>query len=346
MQSVLEGDDFENPIANTGQSVNLNGNQKQGQPRNLSCNQLSQSRPSGGFRHQSESPVRGQSTSNLYSKMDVNTTSGNTLQIFTNPHAPASASTVTELPVSKVNIAPRQASSSTSNIHMNDEEHNLIAKLCNTLSSSQSFKMTTKKSELTPVTASSPKAKRSSSSNIIEQKEELENIIQDLEEENAYLINEYTRLQNELNSTNQSIQNHNQKASHFSLRSTKSSTFQGRTNSNRLQQHLADTSAKYSHSSQAIQTTTTTANPSASANSAQINSKYASLLASLDMGNAKESQILAEARSLRQHEDRLEARMKILENHNRLLETQLKQLRGLQSNVIWFFFPFYFIYTN
>jgi predicted nuclease with TOPRIM domain len=164
---------------------------------------------------------------------------------------------------------------------------------------------------------------------MIEQKEELENIIQDLEEENAYLINEYTRLQNELNTTNQSIQSNNQKASHFSLRSAKSSTLQGRANSNRLQQHLADTSAKYSHSSQAIPIT-----PSASANSAQINSKYASLLASLDMGNAKESQILAEARSLRQHEDRLEARMKILENHNRLLETQLKQLRGLQSNVI------------
>jgi len=195
--------------------------------------------------------------------------------------------------------------------------------------------MAPKKSELTPVNASSPKAKRSLSTNIIEQKEELENIIQDLEEENAYLVNEYTRLQNELNSTNQSIQSHNQKASHFSLRSTKSSTLQGRTNSNRLQQHLADTSAKYSHSSQAIPSTTTSMNANTSANSAQINSKYASLLASLDMGNAKESQTLAEARSLRQHEDRLEARMKILENHNRLLETQLKQLRGLQSNVIF-----------
>jgi hypothetical protein len=332
VQSVLEGDDFESPIANAGQSINLNGNQKQGQPRNLSCNQLSQIRPSAGFRHQSESPVRGQSTSNLYSKADVNTTSGNTLQIFTNTQAPLSG-TMTELPVPKMNLAPRQTSISTSNIQlMNDEEHNLIAKLCNTLNSSQSFKMSTKKSDLTPVTSSSPKSKRSVSTNIIEQKEELENIIQDLEEENAYLINEYTRLQNELNTTNQSIQSHNQKTSHFSLRSSKSSTLQGRTNPNRLQQHLADMSTKYSHSSQAIPTTTST-NPNVSTNSAQINSKYASLLASLDMGNAKESQILAEARSLRQHEDRLEARMKILENHNRLLETQLKQLRGLQSNV-------------
>ncbi len=68
----------------------------------------------------------------------------------------------------------------------------------------------------------------------IEQQQELENIIQDLEEENSFLMDEYTRLQQELNSNNAANNGHNH-------RSYKSATLQS-SHRSKHQKHAADVS--------------------------------------------------------------------------------------------------------
>ena len=186
-----------------------------------------------------------------------------------------------------------------------------------------------------------------------EQQQELENIINDLEEENMYLMEEYTRLQNQLNSASASNTLKRNCHSSNSNRSNTSTlpashknqftdTFNPKYNYSSSEQYLLPQSnylSKGLKSNESI-------NKSSSLliNSQSGYNKMPKLFTTLNnslqteknSGNKiinKEKQMLAEARLLRQHEDRLEARMKILENHNRLLDSQLKQLRNLLNNV-------------
>jgi hypothetical protein len=192
--------------------------------------------------------------------------------------------------------------------------------------------------------------------------QELENIIQDLEEENSYLIEEYTRLQNQLNYT--TTMNKNNK-NLFSINKIKTSTLQHNTSNH--QQYASDLSNAYhtiSSSTRALSTSPTVQqniNPTqyntsinikngnsynkvptifASVNSNKTNNKNANVNSNNNNNNNnnKETQMINEARLLRDHEERLEARMKILENHNRLLDSQLNQLRSLLNTVKFFFF--------
>lgn len=196
-----------------------------------------------------------------------------------------------------------------------------------------------------------------------EQQQELENIINDLEEENMYLMEEYTRLQSQLNTasaTNTIKRNYHTNSSMRSNTSTlplasHKNQFSDMINSKyhygNSEQHLLPQSnymGKNLKSNESI-------NKSSSLliNSQSDYNKMPKLFTTLNSGLQseqipgnkvlnKEKQILAEARLLRQHEDRLEARMKILENHNRLLDSQLKQLRNLLNNVISLFILFHF----
>lgn len=197
----------------------------------------------------------------------------------------------------------------------------------------------------------------------LDQQEELESIINDLEEENAYLIEEYNRLQSQLSTAKPSsnLSNSSIITSSKTLNtsnndmirniSTRSSTLNyGR--KNRFDTYVADTRS-LTKSSRALSSSPTppqfiggggggrSTNGSTTFLSHNLpsNNKLPNLFTPLNsnlngksatkMSASKDSQILAEARLLRQHEDRLEARMKILENHNRLLDSQLKQLKGL-----------------
>ncbi len=191
-----------------------------------------------------------------------------------------------------------------------------------------------------------------------DQQQELENIINDLEEENMYLMEEYTRLQNQLNTANSNTN---------TLSGAGKKTINGSS-----KQFLVDSSQnKNGHGSRAYSTSPTqnllyhqvgkyNTNGGYKSNTSLNYSKVTSsgynrvpqLFTALSSNGsvypnnqhhlnnkqlAKETQIMAEARLLRQHEDRLEARMKILENHNRLLDSQLKQLRNMLNNVSFYF---------
>lgn len=192
-----------------------------------------------------------------------------------------------------------------------------------------------------------------------EQQEELESIIHDLEEENMYLMEEYNRLQSELNS--KSLLNTN-------ITNNSNSKTYGTTLRNDLQTKSQNQSISDSKNSQNVTSRALSSSPTPQCYSSVLSKKaqyhnYTTLNGSLNLGSSslissqnlqnnenynklptiftplnttnksckpnKETQILEEARLLRQHEDRLEARMKILENHNRLLDAQLKQLKGL-----------------
>jgi hypothetical protein len=174
-------------------------------------------------------------------------------------------------------------------------------------------------------------------------------------------MEEYTRLQNQLNSSTATSAVHKNK-NMFSINKIKTSTLQHTSN----QQYASDLSQAYhtiSSSSRALSSSPTILNQqtapgsnshyytsSGSLNTKNGNLSYnkvPTLFASVNSSAAvksnkysngnKETNMLAEARLLRQHEDRLEARMKILENHNRLLDSQLKQLRTLlNNNVIYY----------
>lgn len=245
----------------------------------------------------------------------------------------------------------------------------MIAQFCSSLSGEQQTSLAaTRNLTKTGVLLDSTPASQINvvtSDTDLDQQDELENIIHDLEEENMYLMEEYNRLQNQLNSTNthsattqtlnRSSQNNN--SNMFSINKIKTSTLQNSTN-NQQQTYAADMTHAYhtiSSSSRALSSSPATVATQAQGifsnpyytSSGSLNVKNASgynrvppLFASVNqkpksLGVNKESQMLAEARLLRQHEDRLEARMKILENHNRLLDGQLKQLRSLLNNVIF-----------
>lgn len=193
-----------------------------------------------------------------------------------------------------------------------------------------------------------------------DQQQELENIINDLEEENMYLMEEYTRLQNQLNTasnyTSNTLNRAGQTNTHNAYRS----------NTSTLPMPVNHQSKYTAHNSRALSTSPTQTllpqgkyNQSGYKSNNSLNNKmltnsvynkipplFTTLNSTSNMqlsqahtngqnkqGVTKETQMMQEARLLRQHEDRLEARMKILENHNRLLDSQLKQLRNLLNDV-------------
>jgi hypothetical protein len=193
----------------------------------------------------------------------------------------------------------------------------------------------------------------------LSQQQELENIIRDLEEENSFLIEEYTRLQNQLNTntSNKNLLQHKNGGG-----SGKASTLQYYSNKNKYQKQLIEMGGSNGQTNFGIRALSSSPTPQSSILGAGGSySFYPASNGSLNNGSSmstsaynkvpllftttssvqqqdtfksdKETQILAEARALRQHEDRLEARMKILENHNRLLDSQLKQLKSLLNNV-------------
>ena len=129
-----------------------------------------------------------------------------------------------------------------------------------------------------------------------DQQVELENIIKDLEEENKLLMEEYVRLQNQLNAANMV-----------------SSSYSSNSKFNNTQS--INNQIMFSSLYQQMQ-------------QGQQNQQYITRTNQL-----KDNQIIEEAKLLREHEHRLEARMKVLENHNKLLDTQLKQLRNLLNTV-------------
>ena len=141
-----------------------------------------------------------------------------------------------------------------------------------------------------------------------DQQIELENIIKDLEDENKLLMEEYVRLQNQLNAANMVSSNYSTNSKFSNLYPTQS------INSNQV----VYSSLYQPHQIQNQQNGQQYVNRS---------------------NQFKDNQIIEEARLLREHEHRLEARMKVLENHNKLLDSQLKQLRNLLNNVstFWFF---------
>ncbi len=198
-----------------------------------------------------------------------------------------------------------------------------------------------------------------------DQQQELEGIINDLEEENGYLIEEYNRLQSQLNSKTNIITSNNTGINeNKSNVSTRSSTL-NYGHKNRYENYASSETLKnMTKSSRALSSSPTPQQPLGSvlytasngngsnsgvgtscgssmylAHNLPSNNKLPNIFTPLSanangksatkVGTCKDSQILAEARMLRQHENRLEARMKILENHNRLLDSQLKQLKGL-----------------
>jgi hypothetical protein len=237
-----------------------------------------------------------------------------------------------------------------------EDEHALIAQICQNLNSGMINAVEKTPIEQTPVAESATGGDNSSPVEALsdsgdDQQQELENIINDLEEENMYLMEEYTRLQNQLNTASSSTANTLSRA--------------GQRTVNSSQQFVADQSQSR-HVSRAFSTSPTQSilyqqvgkyNTNGYKSNTSLNyskvagsgySKVPQLFTAMNSsGNvypgsqhqinnkqlAKETQIMAEARLLRQHEDRLEARMKILENHNRLLDSQLKQLRNLLNNV-------------
>ena len=132
-----------------------------------------------------------------------------------------------------------------------------------------------------------------------DQQIELENIIKDLEEENKLLMDEYGRLQNQLNAANMVSSNY----------STNSKLNQTQTINNQM---IFSTPYQQIQAHQYYSRTSQPQN--------------------------KDTQIIEEAKLLREHESRLEARMKVLETHNKLLDSQLRQLRTLLDPVSLFFF--------
>lgn len=202
-----------------------------------------------------------------------------------------------------------------------------------------------------------------------EQQQELENIIKDLEEENIFLIEEYTRLQSQLNSrcTDQKstsleyshaskYQRHHVtdilgigSNAHYSARALSSSPTPTQ---QQINQTLNYSSSNYYHPISSNGSLNLGLNGSMTTsiyNKVPLLFKPTQPLinhSSTTAKSEKENQILEEARMLRQHEDRLEARMKILENHNRLLDSQLKQLKSLLNNVINYSFLFENIISN
>ena len=207
-----------------------------------------------------------------------------------------------------------------------------------------------------------------------DQQIELENIIQDLEEENMFLMQEYTRLQSQLALSSSNEEPRLRSSEHLTASGKAYSTLRAGHQShghydqlNLANQALRATSTSPIQTSQQNltinQTTTTTFYPSNISLNSNGNHLFQTSqhhqgngtggykvptlftpMSSSSINNAvgtcgtltsKDSKLLAEARLLRQHEDRLEARMKILENHNRLLDSQLRQLKGLlNTNVI------------
>jgi len=199
--------------------------------------------------------------------------------------------------------------------------------------------------------------------NEFDQQQELESIINDLEEENMYLMEEYNRLQNELNSKSTI----NTNISSSVINTTKASTLKNDLKTKNQSHNINDSKYSQNVTSRALSSSPTPQCHSSALSNKVLYNNYTTLNGSLNLGSTtliscqnlpnnenynklptlftplnttnklsksnKETQILAEARLLRQHEDRLEARMKILENHNRLLDTQLKQLKSL-LNVI------------
>lgn len=229
-------------------------------------------------------------------------------------------------------------------ISESDDEHQLIAQFCSNLNGESARTLT----KTGVILESTPSHCNAITDAEVDQQQELENIIHDLEEENMYLMDEYSRLQNQLNSSTTSTINKNKNL--FSINKIKTSTLQHTSN----QQYASDMSQAYhtiSSSSRALSSSPTilpqqamftnpsqyyTSNGSLNVKNGNGYNKVPTLFASVNSntkpksnGVNKETQMLAEARLLRQHEDRLEARMKILENHNRLLDGQLKQLRTL-----------------
>ena len=167
-------------------------------------------------------------------------------------------------------------------------------------------------------------------------------------------MEEYTRLQNQLNASASNSTSNTLSRRNYSCKLQNTSTLpqcrKGTTD-------LSQSKQVYYSSSRALSSSPTSAshtlfnvnlksNGSLNKNEIISNSEYSKvpqLFTTLNNKNLqvntaqksfnKETKILAEARLLRQHEDRLEARMKILENHNRLLDSQLKQLRNMLNTV-------------
>ena len=116
---------------------------------------------------------------------------------------------------------------------LSGEEHVLIAKICNSLnnngdvnrSSALGSKKLNKKdlyeSSSTPSAKLNPILKATTADDSEQQQQELENIIQDLEEENMFLMEEYNRLLSELASKNSNGHHHRNGSNNF-----KSSTLQ------------------------------------------------------------------------------------------------------------------------
>ena len=187
-----------------------------------------------------------------------------------------------------------------------------------------------------------------------EQQQELENIIIDLEEENIYLMEEYSRLQNQLNASASNFTSNTLSRRNYSCKIPNTSTLPHKrketTDLSQSKQFCYSSSRALSSSPTSVSHTlfnvNLKSNRSLNNNGIITNSEYSKvpqLFTTLNNKNLqintaqksfnKETKILAEARLLRQHEDRLEARMKILENHNRLLDSQLKQLRNMLNTV-------------
>ena len=192
----------------------------------------------------------------------------------------------------------------------------------------------------------------------LEQQEELEGIINDLEEENIYLIEEYNRLQSQLSTKTNVITSSCHNDVPLKTTGTSRSSTLNYGHRNRYENYASsETMKSMTKSSRALSSSPTPPQTLGSVLYSNINggsnghggssmylpssNKLPNIFAPLNNNNtngckasatkltSKDSQILNEARLLRQHENRLEARMKILENHNRLLDSQLKQLKGL-----------------
>lgn len=250
-----------------------------------------------------------------------------------------------------------------------EDEHALIAQFCQNLSNSQKIENIISPQQQQQQELELPKnltdQSELSDCENDPQQQELENIINDLEEENMYLMEEYTRLQTQLSTTSQSTTTNTlgragtitngQRPMSMSNSGTLQSSARYSTDMkyNTVRSSAYSNYASPTHNSYyKYDSYKSNGSLNGKANSYNYNSNYSKVPQLFTAFNgseshnqinsiktlSKETQMLAEARLLRQHEDRLEARMKILENHNRLLDSQLKQLRTLLNNVRAFSF--------